>query len=65
MNPRRLLLVTLAGPILAGCGFQLRQPPRLGFASIALTGFSAKSLMAAELRLLPSSGNDELTICVK
>ncbi len=50
MNPRRLLLVTLAGPILAGCGFQLRQPPRLGFASIALTGFAPRSPLADELR---------------
>lgn len=35
---------------LSGCGFQLRQPPRLSFASIALTGFVPRSPLAEELR---------------
>jgi LPS-assembly lipoprotein len=50
---RRLLRGTLALPpvaVLAGCGFQLRQPARLAFASIALTGFAPRSAMAEELR---------------
>ena len=40
-----------AGTVLAGCGFQLRQPPRLQFASIALVGFAPRSPMAEALRL--------------
>lgn len=47
---RRTWLAALASAALAGCGFKLRQPARLGFGSIALTGFTAKSLMAEELR---------------
>lgn len=50
---RRLLRGTLALPVvavLAGCGFQMRQPARLAFASIALTGFAPRSAMAEELR---------------
>jgi LPS-assembly lipoprotein len=50
---RRLLRGTLALPpvaVLAGCGFQLRQPARLAFASIALTGFAPRSALAEELR---------------
>ena len=43
------LASTLTG-LLAGCGFQLRQPPRLAFASIALVGFAPRSPMAEELR---------------
>jgi LPS-assembly lipoprotein len=41
-----------AGSLLAlgGCGFQLRQPPRLGFASMALQGFGARSTLAQALR---------------
>jgi LPS-assembly lipoprotein len=49
---RRLLgagaLLGAAG--LAGCGFQLRQPARLSFSSIALQGFAPRSLLAEELR---------------
>lgn len=48
--PRRLWLLAAAGGVLAGCGFQLRQPPRLYFASIALTGFAPRSPLAEELR---------------
>lgn len=47
---RRGLLAAAAGTLLAGCGFQLRQPPRLHFASIALVGFAPRSPMAEELR---------------
>lgn len=35
---------------LSGCGFQLRQAPRLRFASIALAGFAPQSQLAEELR---------------
>lgn len=38
--------------LLAGCGFALRQPARVSFGSIALTGFAARSAMADELRRL-------------
>jgi len=47
---RRTWLAALASAALAGCGFKLRQPARLSFGSIALTGFAAKSPMAEELR---------------
>jgi LPS-assembly lipoprotein len=43
-------LAAAAGLGLAGCGFALRQPPRLRFGSIALQGFSPRSPMADELR---------------
>jgi LPS-assembly lipoprotein len=50
---RRALLgacVGLAAGGLAGCGFALRRPPSLTFASIALAGFAPRSPLAAELR---------------
>lgn len=47
---RRVGLLALAGGVLAGCGFQLRQPPRMGFGRIAMTGFEPRSPMAQELR---------------
>lgn len=53
MRDRRsfLGLVALgAVPLVSGCGFELRQPPRLAFASIALKGFSAGSTLAQQLR---------------
>lgn len=50
MPARRSLLVALGGLALGGCGFRLRQPARLAFASIALTGFAPRSPLAAELR---------------
>jgi LPS-assembly lipoprotein len=34
----------------SGCGFALRQPPRLGFGSIALQGFAPRSPLAEELK---------------
>jgi LPS-assembly lipoprotein len=50
---RAALRVALALPAVAAfsaCGFQMRQPARLGFASIALTGFAPRSAMADALR---------------
>ena len=44
------LLTGLSLYSLAGCGFQLRQPPRLGFGSIALQGFAPRSPLAEELK---------------
>lgn len=35
---------------LAGCGFALRQPPRLQFQTIALSGFAPRSPLAQALR---------------
>jgi LPS-assembly lipoprotein len=45
---RSLLLATAA--LGAGCGFELRQPARVSFRSIALTGFARRSPLADELR---------------
>ena len=50
-SSRRTVLTALAGGLLAGCGFQLRQPPKLAFASIALTGFGRRSPLAEAFRL--------------
>ena len=36
--------------LLGGCGFKLRQPAKLSFASIALTGCGRRSTLAEELR---------------
>lgn len=50
---RRLAVLAAGGAALAaggGCGFQLRQPPRVPFASIAFTGFAPRSPLAADLR---------------
>ena len=47
---RLLGTAALAGG-LGGCGFALRQPPRLSFARIALAGFAPASPLAQELRL--------------
>ena len=47
---RRSLLVAAASGALVGCGFQLRQPPRLAFSSIALVGFAPRSPLAEEFR---------------
>ena len=30
-------------PLAAGCGFQLRRPPRLNFATVQLVGFPQRS----------------------
>jgi LPS-assembly lipoprotein len=45
---RRCLLLTSA--VLAGCGFQLRQPLSYPFRSIALIGFAPRSPLETELR---------------
>ena len=52
VSTRRSLLVAAAaaGGALAGCGFQLRQPARLAFASIALVGFAPRSPLAEEFK---------------
>ncbi len=50
MALRRHLLLAAAGGLLAGCGFQLRQPPRLAFSSIALVGFAPRSPLAEEFQ---------------
>jgi LPS-assembly lipoprotein len=49
-SSRRNALTALAGGLLAGCGFHLRQPPQLAFASIALTGFAPRSPLADAFR---------------
>ena len=46
---RRHVLGVVAAALLAGCGFQRRQPPELRFRSIALAGFSPDSPLRAEL----------------
>ncbi len=50
MSSRRSALTLTAGALLAGCGFQLRQPPKLAFSSIALTGFARRSPLAEAFR---------------
>lgn len=35
---------------LAGCGFELKRPPALGFSTIQLAGFTPRSPLAAELK---------------
>jgi LPS-assembly lipoprotein len=50
LRSRRLLIVTAGASALAACGFQLRQPARLQFGSIALTGFPRRSLLEEELK---------------
>ena len=47
---RRALLISLSATAAAGCGFELRQAPKLPFRSIALVGFSPTSPLAAALR---------------
>jgi len=49
MQRRRWLLFAAAA--LAGCGFELRQSPKLPFRSLALVGFAQASPIAAALRL--------------
>ncbi len=47
-HPRRLFLAA-AGALLAGCGFQLRQPPSFAFSTIQVFA-GQNSLLADELR---------------
>ena len=48
---RRRQWLPLAAAVLAGCGFQLRQAPRLPFRSMALVGFAPQSALADALRM--------------
>ncbi len=50
MTTRRTLLLVGASTALGGCGFQLQRPPALHFKTIQLTGFPARSPLAAELK---------------
>jgi LPS-assembly lipoprotein len=43
-------LSSVAGLAVSGCGFELRQPPKLAFRSLALAGFDKRSLLAEDLR---------------
>lgn len=47
---RRTLVLAAAPLALAACGFQLRRPPTLNFASLQLVGFPARSPFTDELR---------------
>lgn len=47
---RRTLVLTVAPLALAGCGFQLRRPPTLNFATLQLVGFPVRSPFTEELR---------------
>jgi LPS-assembly lipoprotein len=62
MRPRRrLLLAAAAAPLLAACGFQLRQAPDFGFSRIAIA-MPATSSLAVELRRqLQAAGNIQIT----
>ena len=48
----RALLLLAAAPAtgLAGCGFALRQPPKMAFGRIALAGFAPRSPLAEQFR---------------
>ncbi len=50
MQRRHALLLAAAPLALAGCGFQLRRPPTLNFASLQLVGFPVRSPFTEELR---------------
>ncbi|HWH72944.1 MAG TPA: LPS assembly lipoprotein LptE [Methylibium sp.] len=47
---RRLALLVPVAAALAGCGFQLRRPPKLHFATIQLVGFPQRSPFTEDLR---------------
>jgi len=47
---RTLLLATLGGLVLSGCGFALRRPTELPFSKLAISGFNPNSPMAEALR---------------
>ena len=49
MTTRRTAAAALAAALAAGCGFELKRPPELRFKTIQLTGFAARSPLAAEL----------------
>jgi LPS-assembly lipoprotein len=50
LNRRDVLASLSVSVALVGCGFELRQPAKLSFGSIALTGFAPRSPLATELR---------------
>jgi LPS-assembly lipoprotein len=50
LSRRRLVVALAAAAAAGGCGFGLRQPARVSFGSIALTGFARRSPLEAELR---------------
>jgi LPS-assembly lipoprotein len=48
---RTLTALTAASGLgLAGCGFELRRPPKMAFGRIALTGFAPRSPLAEQFR---------------
>ena len=47
---QRRALLMLAAATVVGCGFELRQAPKLPFRSIALVGFAPQSALAEALR---------------
>ncbi len=47
---QRRALLMLAAATVVGCGFELRQAPKLPFRSIALIGFAPQSTLAEALR---------------
>ncbi len=49
-SDRRSFIGLAGSALLGGCGFQMRQPARLSFASIALVGFARRSPLAEELK---------------
>ena len=58
---RRLLLAVATAPLLAACGFQLRQAPNFGFSRIAVV-MPNNSALAAELRRqLTDTGHIQIT----
>lgn len=59
---RRAVLgaVAAVGAALAGCGFQLRRTAGLSFQRLALTGFDARSPLAAEFRRVLGDADVEL-----
>ncbi|HEY2561103.1 MAG TPA: LPS assembly lipoprotein LptE [Caldimonas sp.] len=46
----RRRIVLGAAITLAGCGFELKRPPALGFGTIQLSGFAPRSPLAVELK---------------
>ena len=55
MQRRHLILVAAAAT--TGCGFALRQAPKLPFRSVALVGFAPNSPVAASIRQQLTAGN--------
>jgi LPS-assembly lipoprotein len=66
MASRRELVLAGAAAALAGCGFELQRPPELHFKTIQLTGFPARSPLAAELtRNIDSSTTTKVVEALK